>query len=144
VRTLVPINVGHEPYVLAAYTCTPLVQFPVKALEPKAKIRGKTIAELGNRNRPLDMIVYEKGGKEYLLLANSSRGVMKIDGDGIAEAASIEEPVKDGAIKGLKVETVQGWTGVEHLDLFDNGHALVLRRPNGEKGPANLETLPLP
>jgi hypothetical protein len=144
VRTLVPVNVGKEPYVLAAYTCTPLVQFPVKALEPKAKIRGKTIAELGNRNRPLDMIVFEKDGKEYLLLANSSRGVMKIDGDGIAEAAAIEKPVRDGAQEGLKVETVQGWTGVEHLDLFDNGHALVLRRPNGEKGPANLETLPLP
>ena len=144
VRTLVPINVGSEPYVLAAYTCTPLVQFPVKALEPKAKIRGKTIAELGNRNRPLDMIVYEKNGKEYLLLANSSRGVMKIDADGIETAAPLEKAVRDGAQEGLKVQTVQGWTGVEHLDLFDNGHALVLRRPNGEKGPANLETLALP
>jgi hypothetical protein len=144
VRTLVPINVGQEPYVLAAYTCTPLVQFPVKALEPKAKIRGKTIAELGNRNRPLDMIVYEKDGKEYLLLANSSRGVMKIDADAINDAPPIEDPVRDGAQKGLKVETVQGWTGVEHLDLLDNGHALILRRPNGERGMANLETLPLP
>jgi hypothetical protein len=142
VRTLVPINVGEEPYVLAAYTCTPLVQFPVKALEPKAKIRGKTIAELGNRNRPLDMIVYEKDGKEYLLLANSSRGVMKIEADGIESAAAIEERVEGQ--KGLNVQTVEGWTGVEHLDLFDDGHALVLRRPNGEKGPANLETLPLP
>jgi len=144
VRTLVPINVGEEPYVLAAYTCTPLVQFPVKALEPKAKIRGKTIAELGNRNRPLDMIVYEKDGKEYLLLANSSRGVMKIEADGIESAAAIEEHVQGGGQKGLNVQAVEGWTGVEHLDLFDDGHALVLRRPNGEKGPANLETLPLP
>jgi len=144
VRTLVPVTVGKEPYVLAAYTCTPLVQFPVKALEPKAKIRGKTIAELGNRNRPLDMIVYEKDGKEFLLLANSSRGVMKIDADNLESAEPIEEPVKDGAQKGLGVQAVQGWTGVEHLDLFDNAHALVLRRPNGEKGSANLETLPLP
>jgi len=144
VRTLVPVTVGKEPYVLAAYTCTPLVQFPVKALEPKAKIRGKTIAELGNRNRPLDMIVYEKDGKEFLLLANSSRGVMKIDADNLESAEPIEEPVKDGAQKGLGVQAVQGWTGVEHLDLFDHAHALVLRRPNGEKGSANLETLPLP
>ena len=144
VRTLVPVTVGNEPYVLAAYTCTPLVQFPVKALEPKAKVRGKTIAELGNRNRPLDMVVYEKDGKEYLLLANSSRGVMKIEADNIEEASAIEEPVGGGGQKGLKVQTVEGWTGVEHLDLFDSAHALVLRRPNGEKGPANLETLPLP
>jgi len=144
VRTLLPIKVGKEPYVLAAYTCTPLVQIPVKALEPKAKVRGKTIAELGNRNRPIDMIVYEKGGQEYLLLANSSRGVMKIAGKGIEESAGIEAPVPDGAIKGLEVETVKGWTGVEQLDLFDDGHAIVLSRANGDKSPANLETLPLP
>ena len=64
--------------------------------------------------------------------------------DNLESAEPIEEPVKDGAQKGLGVQAVQGWTGVEHLDLFDNAHALVLRRPNGEKGSANLETLPLP
>ena len=41
-------------------------------------------------------------------------------------------------------QCANGRTGVEHLDLFDSAHALVFRRPNGEKGPANLETLPLP
>ncbi|MCI0366110.1 MAG: hypothetical protein L0219_19800, partial [Phycisphaerales bacterium] len=75
VRTFVPFKVGNEPQLLAAYTCTPLVQFPLKDLKPGAKIKGKTIAELGNRNRPLDMIVYQKDGKDYLLLANSSRGI---------------------------------------------------------------------
>ncbi len=39
---------------------------------------GTTIAELGNRNRPTDMIVYSKDGKDYLLIANTSRGVMKV------------------------------------------------------------------
>jgi len=141
VRTLVPINVGKEPYVLAAYTCTPLVQFPVKALEPKAKIRGKTIAELGNRNRPLDMIVYEKGGKEYLLLANSSRGVMKISTEGIDAAAGIEAPVRGGAQQGLPVEAVQNWTGIEHLDRLDKEHAVVLKKDGAAM---TLEALPLP
>ena len=65
VRTFVPFNVGNEPSLLAAYTCTPLVQFPISELKPGAKIKGKTIAELGNRNRPLDMIVYQKDGKDY-------------------------------------------------------------------------------
>ena len=48
---------------------------------------GTTIAELGNRNRPLDMIVYKKDGKEFLLMSNNSRGVMKIPTDGFADAA---------------------------------------------------------
>src|SRR5205085_5200333 len=34
IRTFVPFNVGTEPCLLAAYTCTPLVQFPIKELAP--------------------------------------------------------------------------------------------------------------
>ncbi len=142
IRTFVPFKVGNEPQLLAAYTCTPLVQFPIKALTPGAKIKGKTIAELGNRNRPLDMIVYEKGGKDYLLLANSSRGVMKIDASQIESSDSISAPVKDGATKGVGYETIESWKGIEQLDRLDAGHAAVLRK--AEAGAFNLETLPLP
>src|SRR5205085_11021219 len=78
VRTFVPFNVGGQPQILAAYTCTPLVTFPVSALKPGEKVRGRNVAELGNRNTPLDMIVYEKDGKQFLLLSNTARGVMKI------------------------------------------------------------------
>jgi hypothetical protein len=142
VRTFVPFNVGNEPHLLAAYTCTPLVQFPIKELKPGAKIKGKTIAELGNRNRPLDMIVYQKDGKEYLLLANNSRGVMKISTDNIEGTEPIVAPVANGGKKGLGYETLEKWTGVEQLDRLDNQNAVVLRR--GDGGTLNLESLPLP
>ena len=140
VRTFVPFNVGNEPCLLAAYTCTPLVQFPINELKPGAKIKGKTIAELGNRNRPLDMIVYQKEGKDYLLLANSSRGVMKINTDHIEHAEGIAAPVSEK--KGLSYQTIEGWTGVEQLDRLDPQHAVVMRR--GEGGSLNLESLALP
>jgi hypothetical protein len=142
VRTFVPFNVGNEPSLLAAYTCTPLVQFPIKELKPGARIKGKTIAELGNRNRPLDMIVYQKEGKDYLLLANSSRGIMKISTDQIEDAESITAPVSGGGKKGQPYETIESWTNVDQLDRFDPEHAVVLRR--GEGGSLNLESLPLP
>lgn len=141
VRTFVPFKVGNEPQLLAAYTCTPLVQFPLKDLKPGAKIKGKTIAELGNRNRPLDMIVYQKGGKDYLLLANSSRGIMKIDAALIESSESITTPVKEPT-KGVAYETIESWKGIDQLDRFDDQHAAVLRR--GEAGALNLESLPLP
>jgi hypothetical protein len=141
IRTLVPINIGGEPNLLAAYTCTPLVQFPIKQLEPGAKIRGKTIAELGNRNRPLDMVVYQKDGRDYVLLANSSRGVMKIDANEIAGADEIAEPVKEER-KGVGYETLKEWTGIEHLDKLDGKTALVLRRADDKS--ATLESRPLP
>jgi hypothetical protein len=140
VRTFVPFKVGNEPELLAAYTCTPLVELPIRALKPGAKLKGKTIAELGNHNRPIDMIVYHKGGKSFLLLANSSRGVMKINTDQIENMESISTPVSDK--KGLPYETIEGWTGVDQLDLFDEKNALVLR--HGEANSLNLESLPLP
>ncbi len=140
VRTFVPFNVGNEPQLLAAYTCTPLVQFPLTDLKPGAKVKGKTIAELGNRNKPLDMIVYQKDGKDFLLLANSSRGIMKISTDSIEKAESITERVADK--KGLPYETIESWKGVEQLDRFDTKNALVLRK--GEGTALNLESLPLP
>jgi hypothetical protein len=140
VRTFAPFKLGKEDYLLAAYTCTPLVQFPVSDLKPGAKLKGKTIAELGNRNRPLDMIVYQRDGKTYLLMANSSRGVMKITTENIAAAESITAPVPDK--QGLTYETIEGWTGVDQLDRFDTKQAIVVRRTEG--GAMNLETLPLP
>jgi hypothetical protein len=140
VRTFASFKIGNEQHLLTAYTCTPLVQFPISELKPGAKIKGKTIAELGNRNRPLDMIVYQKDGKTYLLMANSARGVMKINTDGIEKAESIIAPVADK--KGLTYETIQGWTGVDQLDRLDSKYVVVMRRLEG--GSMNLESLPLP
>ena len=140
VRTFTTFKIGKEDHLLAAYTCTPLVQFPISELKSGAKIKGKTIAELGNRNRPLDMIAYEKDGKTYLLMANSSRGVMKITTEQIDKAESITEPVADK--KGLTYETIASWTGVDQLDRFDANQVVVIRRAEG--GSLKLESLPLP
>ena len=97
IRTFVAYQIGNEPYLLAAYTCTPLVKVPVAELKAGAHVKGTTIAELGNRNRPLDMIVYQKDGKDYLLMTNSSRGVMKIPTEGAGTAESITAPVRAAA-----------------------------------------------
>lgn len=142
VRTFVPYKVGGESHLLAAYTCTPLVSFPTAALKPGAHIKGKTVAELGNRNRPLDMVVYQKGGKDYLLLANNNRGIMKITTDGIAGIEPIVDPVRGGGAKGLSYETITGWKGITQLDSLDTEHALVLR--TSDSGSMSLEALELP
>jgi hypothetical protein len=135
VRTFVPFNVGGEPQLLAAYTCTPLVSFPVSSLKSGQKIRGKTIAELGNRNNPLDMIVYEKDGKQYLLLSNSARGVMKINTDDIEKQPALTEKVSDKA--GLTYETIDSLKDVSQLDKLGNANALVLAG-------GTLSAIPLP
>jgi len=138
VRTFTPYRIKGDAYLLAAYTCTPLVKLPVADLKPGAHVKGTTVAELGNGNQPLDMIVYNKDGKDYLLLANSKRGVMKITTDNIDKADPITKPVRDKA--GQPYETIAGMKGVEQLDKLDSEHALVLVRNGG----LNLETVELP
>jgi hypothetical protein len=143
VRTFVEYDVGSEPDLLAAYTCTPLVRIPVADLKPGAQVKGATIAELGAHNRPLDMIVYQKDGKDFLLMANSARGVMKVSLEGVASAKPITTPIKIDTTAGLPYETIANLKGVEHLDVFDKDHALILRRDKPDS-PAVLETVELP
>ena len=140
VRTFVPYEAKKSQYILSAYTCTPLVTFPLSALKPGAKVTGVTIAELGNRNRPLDMIVYSKSGKEYILMNNSSRGVMKMGTEKLDAMESITAPVPDKA--GLPYETIAELKGVQQLDSFDGGHAVVLM--DGANGAMDLKTIALP
>jgi hypothetical protein len=140
VRTFVPYEIQSQAHLVAAYTCTPLVTFPVAKLEPGAKVVGRTIAELGNRNRPLDMIVYRKDGDEFILMSNSSRGVMKMSTRGIEGFDPITEAVE--GTRGLGYETIESLTGIEQLDKLDESHAVVLVRAEG--GALDLETIPLP
>jgi hypothetical protein len=141
VYTFVPYKVGTETNLIAGYLCTPLVKFPISSLKPGAKVLGTTIAELGNRNRPLDMIVYKKAGQEFLLMANNSRGVMKIPTAGFASAEKITTRVASET-GGVPFETVASMKGVEQLDLLDDSRTIVLAR--SEAGALNLDVLALP
>lgn len=126
IQTFVPFNIGGEASLLAGYTCTPLVKIPIAKLESETKVTGTTVAELGNRNRPLDMIVYNKDGKDYVLMANSARGVMKISTDRLAENTGLTERVSGGGVAGQSYETVDAWEGIVQLDKLDDKHALVV------------------
>jgi hypothetical protein len=139
IRTFVTYKIGNDPYMLAAYQCTPLVKVPVSELKAGAQVKGTTIAELGNRNRPLDMIVYQKGGKDFILMANNSRGVMKIPTEGAATEPGIKEQVQ--GTKGLKYETIAELKGVMQLDqLSDRKAVVLLQTADG----LDLKTIDLP
>lgn len=140
VYTFVPYTIDGEPSIVASYLCTPLVKFPLAALKPGSKVRGITIGEFGNRNRPVDMIVYNKNGKDFLLMSNNARGVMKVPTSPFGKAAPITQSVKDTG--GVPFETVASMINVQQLDLLDQTHALVLVR--SAAGGLNLEATALP
>jgi hypothetical protein len=138
VRTFVPYSVAGKPHILAAYTCTPLVRIPMSELKAGNKVKGTTIAELGNRNRPLDMIVYTKDGADFILMANSSRGVMKLP----AQKLESYEPITEQTgPKGVPYETIATLKGVQQLDKLDDGRAVLL---TDEGGTLDLRTVSLP
>jgi hypothetical protein len=142
VYTFVPYAINGEPHLIASYLCTPLVKFPIASLKPGADVRGVTIGEFGNRNRPLDMIVYRKNGQDFLLMSNNNRGVMKIPTAGFGAAAPLTEAVPDGETAGVIHEKVPSMTGVEQLDRLDDERALLLAR--SPQGALNLEAVALP
>jgi hypothetical protein len=130
VISFVPYQVNNTPHLIAGYTCTPLVKFPVSSLAPGAKVLGTTIAELGSGNRPTDMIVYSKDGKDYLLIANTSRGVMKVATEPFANAPGITAKVT-AETGGVGFEPITALKGIDQLDLLDAQRALVLTRGTG-------------
>lgn len=142
-RTFVPVMINGEPNVVGAYVCTPLVRIPVKELSAAGdRVKGTTVAELGNQNRPLDLITYKKGGEEFLLLSNSARGVMKITTAGLKENKGLTEPVRGGGTAGQTYESIAAFQGVVQMDKLNNNTALVLTQTDA--GVMDLKTVELP
>ena len=126
IRTFLPYKVNNEDTILASYTCTPLVKIPVSSLKGGAKVKGTTIAEFGAGNTPLDMIAYSKGGKNYILMSNTSRGVMKFSADGLETYKPITGSVPDKA--GVPYETIASMAGVVQMDQLDAQRAVILQK----------------
>jgi secreted PhoX family phosphatase len=139
IKAFTPFKIGKEDHIIASYTCTPLVKIPVSELKAGAKVKGTTIAELGNGNQPLDMIAYTKDGKDYLLSANTRHGVLKIPTTEFATISAITEPVKGTA--GVKAEKIESLTNVRQLDKFDAERVLILVQTDTG---LDLKTIPLP
>lgn len=98
VKAFTTTELKGKQYIVASYTCTPLVVFPTSDLKAGEHVRGRTVAELGNRNTPLDMIVMKQKDEAYLLLANTSRALMKIKLSNVEDFnGSLTEPVMENS-----------------------------------------------
>jgi len=148
VRTFVLYTIDGQQYVLAAYTCTPLVKIPVSDLKAGAQVKGVTISDLGSGNQPLDMVPYKKDGHEFILIANSSFGVVKLHADNLGQYKPIDSPtVVD--VAGAPYDKIAALNNVRHLAQVDAGNALILTAAGGggfgpAVGPMSLRTIALP
>ncbi len=152
VRTFVPYTMAGQQFVLAAYTCTPLVKIPMTDLKPGSQVKGVTIADLGAGNQPLDMVPYKKDGHDYILIANTSFGVVKLHADSLGTDKPIESPTVVN-VAGAPYDKITTLTNVQHLAQIDDARALVVTATRGagpayapgpSTGPVNLQTIALP
>lgn len=139
IRTFVPYAFGDKHHLLAAYLCTPLVTFETDALADGSHVKGRTVAEFGSGNYPLDMVVYRKGDADRLLIANSNLPLMIVDpADVAAFEGGITEEV-EGYTAGVPYE-IRSSNGVQQLDLLAEDWIVALQRLPG--GTMDLVTLP--
>jgi hypothetical protein len=130
IRTFTTATINNKKYVIASYTCTPLVLFPMDELKPGMHVKGRTVAEMGSGNTPIDMISFEKGAESFLMMANTKHPVAKVDYKSIASfEGTLTEPVKGTA--GVTF-TATSMTNVLQMDKMDD-HQVVLiqKKPNG-------------
>lgn len=146
IRAMKVVEVGGEPYVLAAYTCTPLVAFPLSKIVDGAHVTGLTIGELGYGNTPADMLAFTGQDMKqqpfpviFMTHKNQSAQVLPLQGlteavkgPGLVEPVAMMSKVDLGALE-------VPMTGVLHID-DQNEQMLVGLRRDVEEGDLELVT----
>lgn len=134
IKTFDVITMDGKDYLMASYTCTPLVLFPMDELKNGEHTKGRTVAELGSGNSPLDMISYKKDGKTYFLMSNSNRPVMKLDHADIASSKeSLTQPVEEwAATKGVDYVSLPMVNILQMDNLGDDKVVYMQRTSNGD------------
>lgn len=129
IKTFMLYNLNNVPHIIASYTCTPLVTFPLNELKAGQHVKGKTVAELGNRNTPLDIITYVKEEKAYILMANTTRALMKLAVEDVASyTAFLTEPVSESSATAGVEFLALPYVNVQQMDKFDDSNVLLLQR----------------
>lgn len=131
IRTFTTAVINGKKYLVASYTCTPLVLFPMDELKSGMHVKGRTVAEMGSGNTPIDMITLQKGNETFLVMANTKYPVAKVDYKNMAAfAGTLTEPVKG---TGGVTFTATPMTGVLQMDKLDDQQVVMIqKKSNGD------------
>ncbi|MEM6699445.1 MAG: hypothetical protein AAF599_13670 [Bacteroidota bacterium] len=144
IRTMLFSEVNGESTLLASYTCTPLVTIPTSGIKEGASITGKTIAELGYGNTPIDMLVVTTQGfdgtiSKSLLVTNKNRGGNMIP------FPSVEAGAKGEGMAGQQAMFATGLEGINEIPTanvmqidYQNPQMLGIVRRNIQTGDIDL------
>lgn len=125
IRTFVTYATNSQ--ILASYTCTPIVHFSLAHTKPGVQLKGRTVAELGAGNTPLDMVSYQRDGQEYLLVSHSRHPLMKIPTINIPAQEGLTQPHEP---VGVPRETLPQ-KGVSRMANLNGSYVLMMQQDEG-------------
>lgn len=134
IRGMQIARLGDTDYLIAAYTCTPLVVFPLSAIKDGAHIKGTTVAELGLGNTPGDLLSFmaqdaKQNAYPVLFIHNKNQGAQIIAMQAIEQAAKgagLSSPVLGSKVDLNAYEAPM--TGILQIDNQDPMHVATVRR----------------
>ncbi|MGD1848821.1 MAG: hypothetical protein ACFB10_25805 [Salibacteraceae bacterium] len=144
IRTMLFEELNGTPTLLASYTCTPLVTIPATDIQSGASITGKTIAELGYGNTPIDMLVVTTQGfdgtmSKSLVVTHKNRGGSMIP------LASVANGAQGNGMAGQRAMFASGLEGIQEIPTanvmqidIQNPQMLTILRRNIETGDIDL------
>ena len=153
---MIPYEEDGKHYIVGAFSCTPVVKYPLDAITPGAKIKGVSMIELGSGNRPLDMFGYETDGKPSVLTNTfrfhhqkrphgpSPHLAFRFDEAllGDPEATNENAIHREKTAKEGTVEIAEPFHGVIQMDRLNETTAIALRE--GTEGAVDLIAIALP
>ncbi|MEM9650172.1 MAG: hypothetical protein AAF969_16970, partial [Bacteroidota bacterium] len=144
IRTMLFDELDGKSTLLASYTCTPLVTIPADDIQEGADVKGKTIAELGYGNTPIDMLVVTTQGfdgsmSKSLIVTNKNRGGTMIP------LNSVIAGTKGNGMAGKQAMFATGLEGIQEIPTanvmqvdIQNPQMLGMVRRNIETGDIDL------
>ncbi len=132
INTFIKYKIDNTDHLLAAYSCTPLITVPLSQLQDGKKLRARTVAEIGPGSHPIDIRTYEKKGEEFILIANSRRGLIKMKpSDLAAQKKSINYPTSKA---GVPYQTLIPGRHLKQLDNLNKDYVILLKHQKNQRG----------
>lgn len=137
IRTFTTGKINGKDYLIASYTCTPLVLYPLDELKSGMHVKGRTVAEMGSGNTPIDMTTITKGNETFLVMANTAKPVAVVNYKTIAAfEGTLTEKVPGTA--GTSFVQIPSLTKVLQMDKLDNTQMIIIQKK--ENGAVDLFT----
>ena len=148
IRSMQIKNIDGIDQIVAAYTCSPLVLIPLTELKDGAKVKARTLGDMGN-GQPLDMVAFNLMGQDMLFVTNSGRAPQVIPLKGLNNAKVVtDKDFERGGKLDLHPIMPYGPMGKPvmfvgaslHIDLLNEKQFISLNR-DAPTGSLDLETL---